>query len=186
MRRLSSMETPNACRASGNSIRWIATLACFAGCFAGVDREARLAHDANVLAAGLAQGGAPALGPGELRVRLVFGEGADLDLYVTDPRQETVYFANNPTRSGGSLEADVRCGAPTPRVETVTFRPALPGRYRVGVDFPERCGERGPDRVAYVVMLEHAGVRREQRGAIGLREFRPIVIEADVPARPSP
>lgn len=150
-----------------------------------MDREARLAHDANVLAAGLAQADAPALEPGELRVRLVFGESADLDLYVTDPRQETVYFANNPTRSGGSLEADVRCEAPPPRVETVTFRSALPGRYRVGVDFPERCGKRAPARAAYVVTLEHAGVRREQRGVIGLREFRPIVIEADVPAHPS-
>jgi hypothetical protein len=147
----------------------------------GPDREAELAREANVLALELARADAPALEPGELRVRLVFGDGADLDLYVTDPRQETVYFANNPTRSGGSLEVDVRCGAPAPRVETVTFRPALRGRYRVGVDFPERCGERAADLVPYVVTLEHVGVRREQRGAIGLREFRPIVIEADVP-----
>ena len=30
-----------------------------------------------------------------LEIHLVFGDGADLDLFVTDPNQEAVYFGNN-------------------------------------------------------------------------------------------
>src|SRR5262245_1845234 len=58
---------------------------------------------------------------GGLRVERHFGAEADLDLYVTDPLQETVYFANSPTRRGGRLEQDLRCDAATPRSEVVVF-----------------------------------------------------------------
>lgn len=120
---------------------------------------------------------------GALRVRLVFGEDADLDLYVTDPLQETVYFGNNPSRAGGELESDVRCGSPAPRIETVTFREAAPGVYRVGVDFPEHCRGRR-EAVGFVVVVEHAGVRREQRGWIEPLRFLPIVLETAHPPSP--
>src|SRR5262245_17500983 len=82
--------------------------------------------------------------PGSLRVELVFGAGADLDLYLTDPSQETVYYANSPSRvNGGRLEADLRCEAAPPRVETIVFAGAPPGRYRVGVDRAETCSGGG-------------------------------------------
>ena len=83
---------------------------------------------------------APRSAPGDLRVELVFGQGADLDLYLTDPSQETVYYANTPSQvNGGRLEADLRCDAAAPRVETIVFASAPPGRYRVGVDRAETC-----------------------------------------------
>jgi len=83
--------------------------------------------------------------PGSVQVRLVFGEQADLDLYVTDPNLETVYFGNNPSRGGGVLTADVRCDAATPRSEAVSFMDACPGRYRVGVEHASNCTRRsGP------------------------------------------
>jgi hypothetical protein len=144
------------------------------------EREARAA-EANALAAQLAANPLMPPLPGEVRVRLVFGTSADLDLYVTDPRQETVYFANSPSRGGGRLDRDVRCGEPPPRVETVAFESARPGRYRVGVDFPpETCdGARNP--AAFVVVFESHGERREERRSIQPGEFIPIVLEADVP-----
>ena len=46
---------------------------------------------------------AGSLPAGALRARLVFSADADLDLYVTGPDLETVYFANTPTRLGGVL-----------------------------------------------------------------------------------
>ncbi|MEE2672660.1 MAG: hypothetical protein VX466_02620 [Myxococcota bacterium] len=74
-----------------------------------------------------------------LQVRLVFGAEADADLFVSDPDLETVYFGNNPSLGGGVLAEDIRCNAPPPRVEVVTFRNARPGRYRIGVEHARRC-----------------------------------------------
>jgi len=120
---------------------------------------------------------APAALPrGALRVQLVFGEAADLDLYVTDPALETVYFANTPSTRGGELEADVRCDTPAPRVETVTFTAAAVGRYRVGVDFPARC-RRSADEAAYVVRIEGGGLNRLARGTLRFGRFEPSVLE---------
>lgn len=117
--------------------------------------------------------------PGALRVRLLFGADADLDLFVTDPRQETVYFANTPSlASGGALDADRRCDAPAPRVETVTFAAPPAGRYRVGVDYPERCGA-GRAPAAYRVAAEAQGWRQERAGTIEFGRFDPAVLEFD-------
>jgi len=122
---------------------------------------------------------APPLPAGTLRIRLAFDASVDLDLYVTGPLQETVYFANSPAKTGGELERDLRCDAPPGvRVETARFPKAAPGRYRVGVDFPERCGlGTGPAR--YVVVVDGAGVAREQRGTATFGVFEPVVLEFD-------
>ncbi len=121
---------------------------------------------------------------GGLRVELVFSDDADLDLYVTGPDLETVYFANTPTRSGGVLERDLRCDAePGARVEVVAWSPAPRGRYRVGVDYPERCRKvRAP--VPFTVIVETGGRRRELPGEISFGRFLPTVLEFDhgVPA----
>ena len=82
---------------------------------------------------------APVRPAGTLEIRLEFGEQADLDLFVTDPDQETVYFGNNPSRTGGQLEGDVRCQAPAPRIEVVRYANPRPGRYRVGVEYNRSC-----------------------------------------------
>jgi len=127
---------------------------------------------------------APAPQPGALRVRLVFADAADLDLYVTGPLLETVYYANTPSKIGGELANDERCDAPPGiRVETVTFAAAPPGRYRVGVDFPERC--RLPARrVAFAVVVEGVGLHREHAGEIELGVFEPLVLEFAVDGQP--
>jgi hypothetical protein len=118
---------------------------------------------------------------GALRVSLAFGAGADLDLFVTGPQHESVYFANTPSAIGGALEADLRCGTPAPRLETVHYPAAPEGVYRVGIDFPELCG----DEVAAVpfavsVARGGRGVLAETRGIIRPGEFLTIVLEADV------
>jgi hypothetical protein len=119
------------------------------------------------------------LAPGALRIRLVFGTGADLDLYVTDPLEETVYFANSPSSvTGGRLDDDRRCDAPAPRIETIEFASALPGRYRVGVDHAEACGR--AEDAAFLVIVEAAGLYREERGEISLGRFLPRVLELEL------
>ena len=73
-----------------------------------------------------------------LLVQLAFGAEADLDLYVTDPLLETVYFANHESKSGGKISDDVRCDKQAfrieeIRIEDVWFDAPMPGRYRIGI-----------------------------------------------------
>jgi hypothetical protein len=111
--------------------------------------------------------------------RLAFGAGADLDLYVTDPLTETVYFANTPVRSGGALARDRTCEDAAPRVETVVFERPPPGRYRVGVDHLRSCGDAEP--AAFAVEVRAGARHLETTGALPLGRFDPVVLELDLP-----
>ena len=122
---------------------------------------------------------APAPASGSLRIRLAFGEAADLDLFVSDPLQETVYFANDASKSGGTLLSDQRCGSPGPRVEVVEWPEPPPGRYRIGIDFPKGCNTSGPDQVPYALAIERGGERTLLRGVADLGVFVPIVDRFD-------
>ena len=112
-------------------------------------------------------------------VRLAFGAETDLDLYVTDPLLETVYFANHESKSGGIISGDVRCDTQGLRIETVRFEKPIAGLYRIGVDYPESCdGHRG--RVAYAVSVQGGGVNKSARGTIDYSRFEVIVLEFEV------
>ncbi len=119
---------------------------------------------------------------GGLQIRLAFDEAADLDLFVTGPSQESVYFANSPSRSGGTLLDDRRCDDSSPRVETVRYANPLPGRYRVGVDFHRRCSEislsgRQAKQGLFVVRVEGRALDRVHEGIVAPGRFEVIVIE---------
>ena len=117
-------------------------------------------------------------GPG-LRVHLAFPAAADLDLYVTDPLQETVYYANTPTRSGGVLREDRRCIHPAPRLETVEFERPPAGRYRVGVDYAGSClGD--AEVVPFVIAVDSPSGREWSRGLARPAVFEPIVLEVAI------
>jgi hypothetical protein len=118
----------------------------------------------------------------DVRVRLEFGAGADLDLFVTDPMHEEVYFANSPSRLGGVFDADRRCDDPAPRIETVRFSPAPAGRYRVSVDFPIRC-QPGIEAVPYRVVVEANGEERPVEGTAHFGSLEHTVIEFEAVAR---
>ena len=111
-------------------------------------------------------------------VQLIFGPEADLDLFVTDPDHEEVYFANSPSRLGGIFEVDRRCDDPAPRIETVRFSPAPAGRYRVSVDYPIRCAT-DVDKVLFRVIVEANGERQEVEGTAYFGGLEPIVLEFD-------
>jgi hypothetical protein len=117
----------------------------------------------------------PAAPDGELLVRLAFEAGADLDLYVSDPLEETVYFANTPVRSGGALDRDRRCEDAAPRIETVRFARPVAGRYRVGVDFQHRCPG-GAEVAPWAIAIEARG---ERRLVVGLAEWNVFLSRVD-------
>jgi hypothetical protein len=118
----------------------------------------------------------PAASGDELVVRLAFAGDADLDLWVSDPLDETVYFGNTPVRSGGALDRDLRCDDAPPRVETVRFAQPPAGGYRVGVDYQERCAG-GEDVVPWAIAIEARGERRLLRGLAEWNVFASRVTE---------
>lgn len=120
--------------------------------------------------------------PDHLHVRLAFGAEVDLDLYVTDPSEETVYYANTPSRTGGALLEDQRCAHPTPRIETIRFpAPLAPGRYRIGVDYPRACDEeRAP--APFAVAVDGPEGRTLHRGLARHQVFEPIALEVVIAA----
>ena len=136
------------------------------------------------LHAALADSPSPADATG-LVVRLAFDEAADLDLFVTDPAQESVYFANSPTRSGGTLIDDRKCDNPSPRIEVVNYSDPRPGRYRVGVDFHRRCQQTGPSseeakQGIYVVRVNEGARVIVREGMVVPGQFEVIVLEFEV------
>jgi hypothetical protein len=105
----------------------------------------------------------------------------DLDLYVTDPALETVYFANRRSSSGGQLARDLGCGevsSGSPSVEEVTWPLPRPGRYRVGVDFIDACGS-GLAQAEFRVRVDGAWGPIERSGTVSLERFEPAVLEFD-------
>ena len=78
-----------------------------------------------------------------MQVALIWTGGEDLDLYVTDPTGEQIYFANRESASGGQLDHDATpfCGQAGPHVENV-FWPegqAPPGNYEAWVTVYGSC-----------------------------------------------
>ena len=125
-----------------------------------------------------ASGMAPPPSADGLRVTLVWDVPVDLDLYVTDPKMETVYYANKRSASGGVLERDAGCKT-DPRREVTTWKAALPGRYRVSLDFPDRCG-RDDGEVGYRLLVDVGGRRQETTGTLRLARFVYQGFEFDV------
>ena len=161
---MARLRTQLRCRSGGSVVDAVVWLACalgLGGASAGPSPEV-LAVRQNTLARQLASR-PPEATAEALVVRLVFDADADLDLYVTDPGAETVYFGNSPSGGGGRLLVDQRCDAPTPRVETVVFAQRTRGTVRVGVDAPERC-RNDVRAVPFVVELRAGEQRVEQPG----------------------
>lgn len=131
----------------------------------------------------------PVADPG-LTVTLVWDAPVDLDLYVTEPGLETVYFANRRSAHGGELARDARCAdlvpgegrppAAGPRIEQVRWAAPPAGRYRVAVDFIETCGDRRALAVTYRVAADADGRREERTGRARLAERDPRVLEFTV------
>lgn len=134
----------------------------------------------------VAQRAAPLAPSGQaagLRVMLTWSAPVDLDLYLTDPTSETVYFGNNPSRSGARLLRDARCGdftgQETSAFELASIAAPTPGRYRVGVDFIDACDTK-ESSVSFRVLTQYGDTSRETDGTITLEDFQPVVVEFDL------
>jgi uncharacterized protein YfaP (DUF2135 family) len=119
-----------------------------------------------------------------LHVLLAWDAPVDLDLYVTDPSWETVYFGNTPSRAGGRLENDVRCDTLNEvgqQAEWVRFPEPKDGPYRVGVDFIDACAS-DVEAVPFRVVVALDGERRERTGTVRLERFQPTFLQFEIEA----
>jgi len=113
-----------------------------------------------------------------LKIRLAFDGDVDLDLYVTDPQMETVYFANHESKSGGEISDDLRCGGEGIRVEEISFVAPLRGEYRVGVDYPKHC--LGLEAAAaHSIHVSYGSQNLAVQGTVELLKFDVIVMAFD-------
>ena len=122
--------------------------------------------------AGSTRGPITAVGTGDVQVTLTWQANVDLDLYVTDPNGDTVYFGNDRVASGGELDRDNLCGNfEWGRPENVYWPAggAPAGTYAVKVDYWGSCGDASP-AVAWTVRTIVGGQVQTFTGTIGSYE----------------
>jgi hypothetical protein len=113
------------------------------GCFM-MDSSGELVDLGNLCPSARPFGDTQELGTGDIQVTLRWATADDLDLAVTDPRGETVFFANAQLPSGGQLDLDSNAGcegttqAP---IENIFWPPsqASQGNYNIEVTLFSRC-----------------------------------------------
>jgi hypothetical protein len=107
--------------------------------------------------------------PGEIEIALLWHNTNDLDLHVTDPFGETIYYRNKRSRSGGELDVDRNAGCndltATPVEHVVWPEGQAPlGTYVVYVHHYSNCG--APDPTAYNVEIIVDGQRQTFDGTL--------------------
>jgi hypothetical protein len=93
---------------------------------------------------------------GRLQIILAWDQVSDLDLHVTCPNGQHLFFGNEST-CGGRLDVDRNAGASgatSQAVENATWPAPAPGRYRIEVD---PYALRGARQVPYRITVRQAG-----------------------------
>jgi uncharacterized protein YfaP (DUF2135 family) len=125
-----------------------------------VDTQQRIASDQVTILCDI-----PAV---DIRVTLTWNtSGTDLDLYVTDPNQETVYYSHKNSAIGGQLDVDDTNGY-GPENFTLDDGEAIQGEYTVYV---RHYGGNLPS-TATVVILLHEDDANESVTTYGPHEFQ--------------
>ena len=85
---------------------------------------------------------------GDIQITLSWNTGADIDLYVTDPGGETIFYNQDhrTTSTGGEMDhdgrGDCRPEQDHPRIENVFWKAAPPrGEYKIELNYFGPCGD---------------------------------------------
>jgi len=77
-------------------------------------------------------------------LELIWQVPVDLDLFLTGPGGETIYFGNRTARLGHQMIAESDCAAVSEREAPYIERAQIPiahsGTYRASIDFIKHCG----------------------------------------------
>lgn len=96
------------------------------------------------------------VGVGDVQVSVAFDSAADVDLYVTEPSGQEIYFAERQSATGGRLDLDANaaCEIPSQPVnnENVVWGTgrAPRGTYIVRLDYFDSCGKQATNWVVTV------------------------------------
>ena len=118
--------------------------------------------------AGSQRGPITSVGTGDVQVTLTWQADVDVDLYVTDPDGDTVYYGNRRVSSGGELDRDNMCGDfEWGRPENVYWPQAgaPSGTYSVKVRYYGSCADEDPD-VAWTVRVIAGGAAQSFTGVL--------------------
>lgn len=123
----------------------------------------------------------PVLGTGDVQVTLRWDTTDDLDLWVTDPSGETIFYSHPASASGGKLDVDAnaRCNNPIDNPVENVFWPAgkAPGgHYKVEVAFYARC-ENQHSTVPFTVRVLVDGKVRTFHGSVSSAGDRVSIFE---------
>jgi hypothetical protein len=55
----------------------------------------------------------------------------------------------------------------------------MPGRYRIGIDYPIKC-EGGAEQAAFAVSVLHNGEQIQKSGAVSFERFEVVVMEFEI------
>ncbi|PAP75481.1 hypothetical protein BSZ37_02975 [Rubrivirga marina] len=99
-------------------------------------------------------------GSGDVQVTLKWTNTADLDLYVSDPTGETIYYGQPTSSSGGQLDVDDTDGEGPKNVFWPTGQ-APRGTYAVSVDHYS-----GPSPASFTVLVQAFGHTRTFSGSV--------------------
>ncbi len=106
---------------------------------------------------------------GDVQILLSWNNYNDLDLICTDPLDETVFFRNRRTSSGGQLEIDMNVEYPDSKtpIENIYWEPgcAPDGTYNVYLLYYQRHGSE-PDETPYTVYVTYDGKTEDYTGTI--------------------
>jgi len=111
------------------------------------------------------------LGTGDVQVTLIWSSYNDLDLYVTDPAGETIYYNHPEAASGGKLDVDANRGCfsyiTSSPVENIFWATgsAPRGSYTVRVNYYQHCST-APLADSYIVRLLVDGNVQEFSGTV--------------------
>ena len=127
-----------------------------------------------------------AVGTGDVQVTLTWDVDSDVDLHVTDPAGEEIYYGNPASASGGQLDLDSNAGCTLDhkRAENITWPSghAPSGRYYVLVDYWDACSQAETRYVVTVNQKGKAPVTYQGAALTGPGDSRRGVLPAE-PAR---
>ncbi|RRR72251.1 MAG: FHA domain-containing protein [Candidatus Viridilinea halotolerans] len=86
------------------------------------------------------------VGTGDVQITLSWNASIDLDLYVTDPNGETIFYGNTSSSSGGQLDRDNLCSNMVVGRPENIFWPsggAPSGTYTISVNYYGNCSDSG-------------------------------------------
>jgi hypothetical protein len=110
--------------------------------------------------------------------------GVDLDLHVTEPTGETIFYSHQVSATGGTLDWDNKCSNyVNGRTENVSWATPPVGRHRVEVNCYGGCAATSATEVPFQVNVKRGGTSQSYLGTAICGAAPQLVTEVDYQGR---